>query len=307
MATSTGAAVNRYKYGGIELVIGLPLCLSKETRSGLNLYDFIFRLQTPAECSFGSPDPKATSFQWLSPYSFCGANPINNIDQFGDSIQAVSKVSGARLLNVIHTTFDGPKFKDLLRLFKLNRDGMTMQSINPEAFDKAINGLSSDEKALAKAYYLAINSSDMHHIDLCLQDEDLNSKTKKAFNEKRWTSGTEVEYFTGGGINKKTKNGSFTIVIMDSTTGIAYTHNKTKMAYKRYSTPGELVSHELLGHGYGRSIGSPSSRHEDAIQMTNLYWRVRGYNNFYRNGSDHGINNPTLSKSIANEIPKHYR
>ena len=38
MATSTGAAVNRYKYSGKEL----------ETRNGLNFYDFEARLQFPA-------------------------------------------------------------------------------------------------------------------------------------------------------------------------------------------------------------------------------------------------------------------
>ncbi|MDE5607382.1 MAG: hypothetical protein K2I64_00410 [Muribaculaceae bacterium] len=69
MATSTGAAVNRYKYSGKEF----------DTRGGLDFYDFDACLQFPTTGLFSRPDPKAWDYPGYNPYLYCAANPINNV------------------------------------------------------------------------------------------------------------------------------------------------------------------------------------------------------------------------------------
>ncbi len=60
---------------------------SKEFYSlkGVNLYDFNARTYAPDIARFLQPDPKADDYPWLSPYSYCGGDPINNIDPDGKS------------------------------------------------------------------------------------------------------------------------------------------------------------------------------------------------------------------------------
>ena len=99
-------------------------------------------------------------------------------------------------------------------------------------------------------------------------------------------------------------NGSFTIIVVNSIVNIDYVYAANGHHYSRFSTPAELLAHELLGHGYGRSVNSKTSRHLDAIQLTNLYWRVRGYINFYRDGTNHGKTGSRIfHKSEATGIP----
>lgn len=73
---STGASVNAYKYSGKELT----------TLAGLHLYDFHARQYQPLTGMFSSQDPKAWDYTWLSPYSYCGGDPINSIDPTGEDI-----------------------------------------------------------------------------------------------------------------------------------------------------------------------------------------------------------------------------
>ena len=74
MQTSTGAEVNRYKYGGKEF----------ETERGLNHYDFEARTLIPQICLFSTPDPKAGDYPGLNPYLYCAANPLKYIDPTGE-------------------------------------------------------------------------------------------------------------------------------------------------------------------------------------------------------------------------------
>ena len=121
------------------------------------------------------------------------------------------------------------------------------------------------------------------------------------------TKGLFIDSEMGGGVNINYLGGSFSIIVLDSKADIGdFTYAPNGVNYPRLSTPAELLAHELLGHGYGRVINSPNYRHNDAIQMSNLYWRVRGYFNFYRNGATHG-GRIILSRDVANQIPQHFR
>ncbi len=61
---------------------------SKEFYSlrGVNIYDFHARTYAPDIARFMQPDPKADDYHWLSPYAYCGGDPINNIDPDGKNI-----------------------------------------------------------------------------------------------------------------------------------------------------------------------------------------------------------------------------
>jgi hypothetical protein len=53
------------------------------------------------------------------------------------------------------------------------------------------------------------------------------------------------------------------------------------------SSRGELLAHELVGHGL-TNFNPGGSQFLNAIQLTNLYHRVTGAGNLYRDGTSHG-------------------
>ncbi len=53
---------------------------------GINLYDFNARTYAADIARFMQPDPNASDYHWLSPYAYCGGDPINNIDPDGKNI-----------------------------------------------------------------------------------------------------------------------------------------------------------------------------------------------------------------------------
>ena len=62
--------------------------------SGLDLYDFEARAYDPALGRFRQPDPLAESYRPLSPYLYCAANPLANVDPTGESTYVVNGDDG---------------------------------------------------------------------------------------------------------------------------------------------------------------------------------------------------------------------
>ena len=62
-----------YKYNGKEL----------DRMHGLNLYDFSARQYDPSLGQFTAMDPLCEKYYHLSPYAYCGGNPVNYIDPTG--------------------------------------------------------------------------------------------------------------------------------------------------------------------------------------------------------------------------------
>ena len=73
---STGNAVQPYKYNGKEL----------DRTHGLDWYDYGARHMAPDAGRFTTIDPMAEKYYNISPYAYCGNNPVNYVDLHGDSI-----------------------------------------------------------------------------------------------------------------------------------------------------------------------------------------------------------------------------
>lgn len=237
---------------------------------------------------------------------------VNGNTTFQSSLQVVtggiigvSRVSGERVLNEIQNSFYN--HNDIKRIFELEDNRLKIKPISRVDFEAVINGHNTDIRSLAYAYYLAINSSTSHYVDMTLTYETLNNRSITALSLPAKTKGLQADNNYGGGVNTSYLGGTLTVVVMDSKADIGdFTYAPNGVQYPRHSTPAELLAHELLGHGYGRVIASATFRHEDAVRMSNLYWRARNYHNFYRNGSWHGTQ-VLLSKASANQIPIHFQ
>ena len=72
-SASKGADVQPYKYNGKEL----------DLMHGLNTYDHGARQNDPILCRWDRIDPLCEVDYNISPYAFCGGNPVNRVDKDG--------------------------------------------------------------------------------------------------------------------------------------------------------------------------------------------------------------------------------
>ena len=66
---------------------------------GLDLYDYHARQQDAKLGRFNSPDPLAHKYYWLSPYSYCGGDPVNCVDPDGRDVCVLTAPNGAQFLS----------------------------------------------------------------------------------------------------------------------------------------------------------------------------------------------------------------
>ncbi len=76
--SSYNAALQPYKYNGKEL----------DVMHGLNTYDYGARQYDPVLCRWMWQDPLAEKYYNVSPYEYCGNNPINAVDPDGRDVIA---------------------------------------------------------------------------------------------------------------------------------------------------------------------------------------------------------------------------
>lgn len=84
------ASDQRYMYNGKEL----------DRMYGLDLYDYHKRMQDPALGRFTTIDPMAEKYYNISPYAYCGNNPITRIDVNGKEWDYVVGSNGHITINV---------------------------------------------------------------------------------------------------------------------------------------------------------------------------------------------------------------
>ncbi len=76
MAESSGQSVQPYKYNGKEL----------DRMHGLDTYDYGARQYNPVTARWDRMDPLCEKYYNISPYAYCGGNPVNRIDPDGREI-----------------------------------------------------------------------------------------------------------------------------------------------------------------------------------------------------------------------------
>ena len=91
MRESNSPGVQPYKYGGKEL----------DRYSGLDAYDFGARAYFSDRMQWGTMDPLCEKYYDVSPYVYCGGNPINAIDLHGDSITILDMASIEAIYNAL--------------------------------------------------------------------------------------------------------------------------------------------------------------------------------------------------------------
>ena len=73
-----------YLYNGKEI----------DMMHGLEWYDYGARMYDPGICRFMTMDPLCEKYYSISPYAYCGGNPVNRIDLHGDSTCVLNYGSG---------------------------------------------------------------------------------------------------------------------------------------------------------------------------------------------------------------------
>ena len=112
---ATASGVQPYKYNGKEL----------DRTNGLNWYDYGARMYDPALCRFLTMDPLAEKYYGISPYAYCGNNPVKRIDPDGkDWYDAVmgyvighvtNSIPGTGALRDAYTPTDASDYNAALR------------------------------------------------------------------------------------------------------------------------------------------------------------------------------------------------
>lgn len=146
-ASSRGTGVQQYKYNGKEL----------DMTHGLNTYDYGARQYYAPLATWDRMDRMAEEYYWMTPYAYCGNNPIRNIDYkgllYGDFYKKNGNKIGTDGIN------DNMKYlvldkTDAKSIYKNTKDGIT---INRSNYKSAI--IMPSEEILSMAQ-LAFDKSD---------------------------------------------------------------------------------------------------------------------------------------------------
>gem|GEM_PF-2457818 len=111
---STKPNTQQFKYGGKEL----------DLSNGLNLYDFEARQYDPGALDFTSVDLLAENDYGVSPYVYCGGDPINYVDKSG-----LRKVGISSFGYIVLSEEDG---KDYVSLYKADCIGKDKYTYNQD-------------------------------------------------------------------------------------------------------------------------------------------------------------------------------
>lgn len=249
------------------------------------------------------------AYSHLSPYSYCGGNPVNCIDPTGCKIEGVTKKDAAMAVEDFRAMFQGDEFanfRELIVQSEKKQNGKSFAPISNDALSAAFSGitLNDDQQALVDMVVNTINSEDEHKVEYIQDSGVLSNQATDAFlpgfmNGKigphmpfilERNGGLPAGFVVnegGGGVTTPTQKGSYSLIVLNS-----------EHPNGRAVTTG----HEIIGHGRSLAVGrGDSNQHVDAIQTENLILRVMGIG-FINTGIAHGpktlVPNPSCLPSF---------
>ena len=235
------------------------------------------------------------AYSHLSPYSYCGGDPINCVDPTGCVIEGVTKKDAAMAVEDFRLMFPGDEFANFRSLIVQSgkkQNGKSFAIISADALSAAFTRitLNEDQQALVEMVVNTINSDDVHKVEYIKGVGTLSNQATKSFLPGFLSGeiGPDMPVILerngglpvwlvvnegGGGVTTPTQNGSHSLIILDG-----------EHPNGRAVTTG----HEILGHGRSLATGfGDSQQHVQAIRTENLILRVMGIP-FINTGRNHG-------------------
>ena len=215
---STNPDKQAFKYGGKEL----------DRTFGLDLYDFEARQYDAVLPSFTSIDPLAEKYYGISPYAYCGGDPINYVDLHGDGLTIAGDLYSF-LLTIYNAVPQGETFFHL----EINNGVINPNSI-PDSDDPFLSDLkfvaSHDQMVyvmFSDGYVYLDRDNNIHneHFNTPEDYDDLSLMGVELFNLKKsmgevvgksMTGNTGVSLFAAGNANGTKSVGGRNLLIINS-------------------------------------------------------------------------------------------
>ena len=238
------------------------------TDHGLNTYDFEARWLTPAFPRFTNPDPMASDYHPISPYAYCGGDPINMIDPTGKNFKSEKdrvmlleelnkrKESLQKEIDNINTNGKRDNNGELTAKEQKKLNGLDKQMTHIDQAISDVNLLAEDPE---HEYSLVndqgynehkVTSSDGKHVNIQY------SKLALAFHEichvrQSLNSSKGLQFSKAGEL----KNASHRVFDMSKNEAEAY---RIQYAFDRSSMPKSPGSISNINISYLRGIQTPS-------------------------------------------------
>ena len=187
-----------YKFGGKELI----------TANGLNEYDFGARQYFSAVPFFTRIDPLCEKFMHLSPYLFCGNNPVNFVDLYGEE---PTKYEAALMAGCAYKDDNFNDYYDLLqsKQWTLSDKGTSIQfnytsfgqnGLQSMLFEKTVDGVTEYAYAFAGTNSIEDGLEDLAQLAGAAPQYDSAIDNARALSDELSTSElTFIGHSLGGG------------------------------------------------------------------------------------------------------------
>ena len=228
-----------------------------------------------------------------SPYSYCGGDPVNNVDPNGCVIEGVTKKDAAMAVVDFRAMFPGEEFANFRNLIVQSgkkQNGKSFAPISADALAAAFSGISlnEDQQALVEIVVNTINSDDLHKVEYVNQGKDISYSSLEVFAPLLKSLGitAEIAANTEGGYSK------FVMALCGEASTVPTQSGSLSIIF---NTPNGFVTnrpatlgHEIIGHGRTLRLGytDSQSQHILPIQLENLILRNMG-SHLFRDGTDH--------------------
>jgi hypothetical protein len=318
--TALRRGVQRYGFNGMDVV--------SEFVSAKSTYDFGDRALETRIGRWMSLDPKFTWYAGSTPFGFALCNPINNIDIAGNYIMPITTKSLDDLVSHWNSVFskngeESPMtqvFMKFLRHFKYDSYVASFSPLNLLAnrtslkevrkdYRKAMRGLSSDQKALARGYWKLITSKKQVRFLSYSKGDDIERVFKNAELESKYGADIEKTIADHGGGFSVTEtvggqSGELVAVDLETVGKTPLTMGLPEAAQTGTGSSDEAIAHEMVGHSLAKIEGlSQEANHISAIQVSNLVRRIKGEMSS-RNGQDHQAA-PAMINQDLNATPSY--